>query len=63
MFNDLNPLPKNESLWFGFSATLIGFVFMALVVCIYLKAGQCCGSRDTPLFGLGKDVKFPIGAV
>jgi uncharacterized membrane protein YczE len=64
MFNDLNPLPENESLWLGVAAMLIGFVFMALGMCIYMRAGQCCGPRDALLVGLGKRMpKVPIGAV
>ena len=64
MFNDLNPLPENESLWLGVAAMLIGFVFMALGMCIYMRAGQCCGPRDALLVGLGKRMpKAPIGAV
>ena len=64
MFNDLNTLPENHSLWLGVAAMLIGFVFMALGMCIYMKAGQCCGPRDALLVGLGKRMpKVPIGAV
>lgn len=64
MFNDLNPLPENESLLLGVAAMLIGFVFMALGMCIYMRAGQCCGPRDALLVGLGKRMpKVPIGAV
>ena len=64
MFNDLNPLPENKSLWLGVAAMLIGFVFMALGMCIYMRAGQCCGPRDALLVGLGKRMpKVPIGAV
>ena len=64
MFNDLNPLPENKSLLLGVAAMLIGFVFMALGMCIYMRAGQCCGPRDALLVGLGKRMpKVPIGAV
>lgn len=43
---------------------LIGFVFMSIGMWIYLKAGQCCGPRDSLLVGLGKRMsKFPIGVV
>ncbi len=30
MYNDLNPLPENRSLWLGVVIMLSGFVFMAL---------------------------------
>lgn len=64
MFNTLTPLPENESLLLGIVAMLIGFVFMALGMCIYMKAGQCCGPRDALLVGLGKRMPtVPIGAV
>ena len=43
---------------------LTGFVFMALGVWIYMRAGQCCGPRDSLLVGLGKRLpRLPIGAV
>ena len=64
MFNTLNPLPDNQSLWLGGAAMLIGFVFMALGMYVYMKAGQCCGPRDAMLVGLGKRMpNVPIGAV
>ncbi len=64
MFNSLNPLPENQSLVLGIVAMLIGFVFMALGMCVYMKAGQCCGPRDALLVGLGKRLPtVPIGAV
>ena len=64
MFNSLNPLPENQSLVLGIVAMLIGFVFMALGMCVYMKAGQCCGPRDALLVGLGKRLPTaPIGAV
>ena len=64
MFNDLNPLPENGSLWLGIVIMLAGFVFMALGMWIYMRAGQCCGPRDSLLVGLGKRLRrLPIGAV
>ena len=43
---------------------LAGFVFMALGMWIYMKAGQCCGPRDSLLVGVGKRLpKVPIGVV
>ena len=62
--NDLNPLPVNHSLWLGIILMLAGFVFMALGMLVYMKAGQCCGPRDSLLVGLGKRMpRIPIGAV
>ena len=64
MFNDLNPLPLNQKLLPGIFIMLTGFVFMALGMWIYMRAGQCCGPRDSLLVGLGKRMpKVPIGAV
>ena len=64
MFNSANPFPENQSLWFGIGLMLIGFVFMALGMFVYMKAGQCCGPRDALLVGLGKRLsRVPIGAV
>ena len=64
MFNVLNPFPVNESLWHGIAIMLVGFVFMALGMYVYMKAGQCCGPRDALLVGLGKRLpRVPIGAV
>ncbi len=43
---------------------LVGFVFMALGMAIYMKSEQCCGPRDALLVGLGKRMpKVPIGIV
>ena len=64
MFNVLNPFPVNESLWHGIAIMLAGFVFMALGMYVYMKAGQCCGPRDALLVGLGKRLpRIPIGVV
>ena len=64
MFNDLNPLAENRSLWLGILIMLAGFVFMALGMWIYMKGEQCCGPRDSLLVGLGRRLpKVPIGIV
>ena len=64
MFNDLNPFPANHNLWLGIGLMLVGFVFMALGMWVYMSAGQCCGPRDALLVGLGKRVpRLPIGLV
>ena len=64
MYNDLNPLPENRSLPLGVGLMLVGFVFMALGMWIYMSAGQCCGPRDALLVGLGKRLpRLPIGLV
>lgn len=64
MFNTVDPLPENNNLWVGIAVMLIGFVFMALGMWIYMKAGQCCGPRDSLLVGIGKRLSgLPIGIV
>ena len=64
MFNDLNPFPENRNTGLGVVLMLAGFVFMAIGMFIYMKAGQCCGPRDALLVGLGKRMpKIPIGLV
>ena len=62
--NDLDPLPENRSVFLGVGIMLAGFVFMALGMWIYMKAGQGCGPRDALLVGLGRRLPgLPIGAV
>ena len=64
LYNDLNPFPENRSLWLGVAIMLLGFVFMALGMMIYMKAAQGCGPRDALLIGLGKRMpRVPIGVV
>ena len=38
LFNDLNPLKKNTSLWAGILLMILGFVFMAVGMWMYMKA-------------------------
>lgn len=64
MFNSLNKLPENHNIWLGIGIMLIGFIFMAIGMWIYMSAEQCCGPRDALLVGLGKRMpKIPIGIV
>jgi uncharacterized membrane protein YczE len=64
MYNDLNPFPLNSSLWAGILAMLVGFVFMAVGMWLYMRCEQCCGPRDSLLVGIGKRMpKVPIGLV
>lgn len=64
LYNNINPLLENHSMWIGIAAMLIGFVFMALGMWIYMQAAQCCGPRDSLLVGLGKRMPaIPIGVV
>lgn len=64
MFNYINPFPDNENVLVGIVLMLVGFVFMALGMWIYMSAEQCCGPRDALLVGLGKRFSgIPIGVV
>ncbi len=64
MFNEMNPFGENHSLWIGIVVMLVGFVFMAFGMYIYMEAGQCCGPRDALLVGIGRRCpKVPIGYV
>ena len=64
MYNDLNPFPPNGRLWVGILAMLVGFVFMAVGMWLYMRCEQCCGPRDSLLVGIGKRMpKVPIGLV
>lgn len=64
MFNDLNPLPPNESLWLGVALMLTGYAFCAIGMWIYMRGGQCCGPRDSLLIALGRRMPgVPIGFV
>ena len=63
-YNNLNKLPENNNMWLGICIMLIGFVFMALGMWIYMSSQQGCGPRDALLVGLGKRMpKIPIGIV
>ena len=64
LFNSINPLQLNTNIWLGIVIMVIGFIFMALGMAIYMKSEQCCGPRDALLVGLGKRMpKIPIGIV
>ncbi len=64
MFNSLNPLPENTSLWRGIVFMLAGFVLMAIGMWLTMSSEQCCGPRDALLVGLGKRMRrIPIGIV
>lgn len=64
LFNDLNPLPANESLVAGLAIMVCGFAVMAVGMKLYMEAGLGCGPRDALLVGLGRRLPhIPIGAV
>lgn len=67
LFNRVDPIPAVEGaakIPVGIAYIAFGLVLMALGQAIYMKAGQCCGPRDSLLVGLGKRLHLlPIGAV
>lgn len=64
LFNDLDPLPANESLVAGIVLMAVGFAIMALGMKLYMEAGLGCGPRDALLVGLGRRLSsVPIGVV
>ena len=64
LYNNINPLPENHSMWIGIAVMLTGSVFMSLGMWIYMRAAQCCGPRDSLLVGIGKRMPaIPIGVV
>lgn len=64
MYNDLDPLSENDSFWLGIAIMLAGYVFVAVGMWLYMRAGQGCGPRDTLLVALGKRMpRVPIGFV
>lgn len=47
--NWLDLIPSQENIWAGIVMMLIGFFIMGLSQVIYMKAGLCCGPRDSLL--------------
>ncbi|MCR5665374.1 MAG: hypothetical protein K6G01_00960 [Eubacterium sp.] len=64
LFNSFNPFELNSHLWSGILIMVVGFVFMAFGMAVYMKSEQGCGPRDSLLVGLGKRMpRVPIGIV
>ncbi|SDB11801.1 YczE/YyaS/YitT family protein [Eubacterium oxidoreducens] len=64
LFNSFNPFELNTHLWSGIGIMVVGFVFMALGMALYMKSEQGCGPRDSLLVGLGRRLpRVPIGIV
>lgn len=64
LFNTVNPFPINNRIWFGVILIIVGLCLMAVGQMLYMRAGQCCGPRDSLLVALGKRMKkIPIGFV
>lgn len=64
LFNQIDPLPENHSVWLGILIMLAGLAVMAVGQWLYMRAAQGCGPRDSLLVGIGKRLRrIPIGAV
>ena len=64
IYNDIDPFPETAGLASGIIIVAAGLFVMAIGQFLYMKAGNCCGPRDTLLIGLGKLLpKIPIGVV
>ncbi|MBR6259486.1 MAG: hypothetical protein IKR21_04675, partial [Oscillospiraceae bacterium] len=64
IYNDIDPFPETAGLASGIIIVAAGLFIMAIGQFLYMRAGNCCGPRDTLLIGLGKRLpKTPIGVV
>ena len=64
LLNWLDLVPMQQSLGMGIAMMLAGFFIMGLSQVLYMKAGLCCGPRDSLLLACSKRLrKIPIGAV
>ena len=64
IYNDIDPFPATNGLVSGIIIVAAGLFVMAIGQFLYMRAGNCCGPRDTLLIGLGKRLpKAPIGIV
>ena len=63
-FNWLNLFEPLENIWAGIALLMIGFFIMGFSQYLYMKAGLCCGPKDSLMVGIGRRLhKIPIGAV
>lgn len=63
--NWLGWIKTMDNLWGGIVMMLVGLMIMGFAQAIYMRAGLCCGPKDTLLVALGKRMPphFPIGGV
>ena len=55
--NWLDLIPSQENIWAGIVMMLIGFFIMGLSQVIYMKAGLCCGPRDSLLLACSRRIR------
>lgn len=65
LFNWLNVVPAIEkNLPASMAVMLIGLFIMGLAQVVYMKAGLCCGPRDSLMLAINRRLKkLPVGAV
>ena len=64
LFQWLDIIPLQQSLWSGILIMLLGHFVMGYSMYFYMKAGLCCGPRDSLMIALGRRFnKIPIGLV
>ena len=63
-FNWLGLIKPLENMWAGIALLMIGFLIMGFSQYLYMKAGLCCGPKDSLMVGISRRIsKLPIGAV
>ena len=63
-FNWLGLIEPLDNLWAGIALLMVGFFIMGFSQYIYMKAGLCCGPKDSLMVGISRRLhKIPIGAV
>ena len=64
LFNWLNLVPLLENTAAGIAVMLVAELIMGFAVYVYMRAGLCCGPRDSLTMGIGRRLKkVPIGWV
>lgn len=64
MFTDMKIVSMPDTLPLQIGLLLVGLTFSAVGMDVYMRAGLCCGPRDTLMVALAKRFrKVPIGAV
>ncbi len=63
-FNWLGLIEPLENIWAGIVLQMAGFLIMGFSQYLYMKAGLCCGPKDSLMVGIGRRLnKIPIGTV
>ena len=63
-FNWLGLVEPLENLWAGIALQMVGFFIMGFSQYLYMKAGLCCGPKDSLMVGIGRRLnRISIGTV